>query len=109
MLAMDANIQPTASARRSWMDILSYWACGIFAAAVVYVLSFGPISRLTSTVIYGSGGGFRVARQAPFPGWCRWTTVVYRPLLAVQGGQAGPLPRKVLSWYVNLWMFGHQP
>jgi hypothetical protein len=105
---MNTDDQPSANLMWNVLGWASRFALMLFAAIVIYILSFGPITRLTSTVIDGSGGGMRVARQAPFPGWCRWTHVVYRPLLAVEGGQAGPLPRHVLSWYVNLWMFGHQ-
>jgi hypothetical protein len=85
------------------------WLLAGFILFAVYVLSFGPVCRLTTTIIDGSGGGIRVARKAPFPSWNRWTQIVYRPLFAAEGGQAGPLPREIVSWYVNLWMFGHQP
>ena len=70
-------------------------------ALVLYVLSFGPIMRLTATVIDGRTG--RVTRVAPFRSWCRWTNVVYSPLFAVMGGWAGQTPRAILTWYVNLW------
>src|SRR5271169_6376741 len=105
---MNTDNQSTSRPRRGVRFIRRLLLAG-FIVTTVYILSFGPISRLTSTVLDGSGGVIRVARQTPFEGWCRWTTVVYRPLLAVEGGQAGRLPRKILSWYVNLWMFGHQP
>jgi hypothetical protein len=102
---MNSDEQPTCD----WTNMIVSVAWGVFITAALYVLSFGPVSRLTVTIIDGSGGGMRVTHQATFPGWCRWTHVVYRPLLAVQSGQAGRLPAHVLSWYVNLWVFGHQP
>jgi hypothetical protein len=101
---MDSNGQPRARVAHRWADILCSCAWGVFAAGSVYVLSFGPMQRLTCTVLDGSSGTLRVARQAPFPGWCRWTTVVYRPLMAVRGGQEGRLALDILSWYVDLWM-----
>jgi hypothetical protein len=72
---------------------------------VLYVLSFGPICRLTASVLAPDavGQGVHVARQAKFPTWGRWAQVVYRPLFAVMGGHAGPFPKEVLFWYVRLW------
>jgi len=70
-------------------------------ALVVYVLSFGPIMRLTATVIDGRTG--RVTRVAPFRSWCHWTNIVYEPLFIVINGGAGETPKAALTWYVSLW------
>jgi hypothetical protein len=98
---MDTDCQPTFGATRNSASFISGFAWTFFAAVIIYILSFGPITRLTSDVL---GAGFRTTRRAAFPGWCRWTHVVYRPLLAVQGGQAGRLPSRIVWWYVDLWM-----
>jgi hypothetical protein len=83
--------------------------CSIFpwfvGGLVFYVLSFGPICRLTASRLAPDaiGHGVHVAHQAKFPTWGRWTHVVYGPLFAVMSGHAGQLPKQVLFWYVGLW------
>ena|SRR6516165_5335672 len=84
--------------------LVSKVAWTLFASACIYLLSFGPISRLTVTVITSSGNGSAVVRQPRFPTWDCWTDVVYRPLLAAECGQAGHLPKQVVWWYVGLWI-----
>jgi len=72
----------------------------------VYVLSFGPVTRLStrSVLIDGSTQTSTVIRSARFPSWQGWTPVVYRPLYAVWDGKAGMLPYRILDWYMKFWL-----
>ena len=105
---METITEKPIAARKKMSRVRQLLLIGSIVIAF-YTLSFGPISRLTVTIITASDSGIQVVREAPFPTWGRWTHIVYRPLFAVEIGQAGHLPRQMLSWYVNLWMFGHQP
>jgi hypothetical protein len=86
---------------RGLLGRASPYVLGFFAAAALYVLSFGPVLSMTSDVIDGSS--FRITRPAKHPEWRRWTRVVYRPLYGVMGGAIGYSPARVLQWYVLLW------
>ena len=83
------------------LSAASRYVLGIFAAAALYVLSFGPVLSLTSDVIDGSS--FRITRPAKHPEWRGWTRIVYRPLFSVIGGAVGYSPARALQWYVVLW------
>ena len=87
------------------ISTLRWLVIGAFAVLALYVLSFGPICRLTVSKLApdATGNGMHLASQAKFPGWGRWTHVVYRPLFAILGGHAGQFPKQILFWYVNLW------
>ncbi len=87
---------------RGLLSMASPYILGFFAGAVLYVLSFGPVLRLTSDVIDGSQG-FRITCPAKHPEWRRWTRIVYRPLFNVLGGAIGYSPARALQWYVVLW------
>ena len=103
---MNAPDTPSAGQARTSPGWVSPWLLISYIAAVTYVLSYGPMLRLTCNVAYGPREeGKRQFRAAPFPALSPWTDVIYRPLLAVEEGKAGRLPQRVLGWYVNLWLF----
>jgi hypothetical protein len=56
-----------------------------FAACVVYVLSIGPVARLS----------YQPLRKSP-----GWFEAFYAPLFAIP---AGPVTG-VLDWYIQLWI-----
>jgi hypothetical protein len=95
----------TASPQRDALGIARSVALWFVGGLVLYVLSFGPICRLSASVVAPDavGQGVHIARHAEFPTWGRWAHVVYRPLFAVMGGHAGQFPKEVLFWYVRLW------
>ncbi len=85
-------------------SILRPLGIGTVTILALYVLSFGPVCRLTASRLGpDASGGVRLTRQARFPGWGRWTHTVYRPLFAVMGGHAGQFPKRAIFWYVELW------
>jgi hypothetical protein len=103
--ANEASAYPAGSIRHRVTLFLLFF----FVAFVTYVLSYGPVLRLTCNVTTGSrDDGTRTFHEATFPEWGQWTEVIYRPLMPVEDGRAGALPRRFLSWYANLWVFGHR-
>jgi hypothetical protein len=89
-----------------WTNVVSRGVRGLFTAAAFYVLSYGPVQRLTSNVAYGNRyDGTRGFRAAPCPALAEATDVIYHPLFAVELGKAGRLPQRVICWYVDLWVY----
>jgi hypothetical protein len=80
-----------------------------FLVAALYVLSYGPMERLTCTVALSghSAPGGKVIREPLLASWGGWTAAIYSPLLAVECGKAGPWAKRLLCWYVDLWLYGH--
>ena len=67
-------------------------------AVAVYVLSFGPVVKLTMTI---KCAGYD--RPARLPSLANAVNVFYLPLFRVLGGNGAPAPRNALNWYVHIW------
>jgi hypothetical protein len=87
---------------RYWVSYLARCFYIFFAVVSLYVLSFGPVLRLTGGRITFNGGlGFH---NTVYTSWIPWNIAVYSPLYSVLNGHG--LPSDVLWWYVNLWTPG---
>jgi hypothetical protein len=93
------NTDPSRASSDIGSRLLSGLMLAVLAAGI-YILSFGPVFRLTSDKV---GPGQVVLRNARFPGWRKWTFVVYRPLFSVLGGKTGHWPGEALLSYVLWW------
>jgi hypothetical protein len=80
----------------------------VFLVAALYVLSYGPMERLTCTVALSGhdAPGGKVIREPLLASWGGWTAPIYSPLRSVECGRAGPWAKRILCWYVDLWVYG---
>ncbi len=95
----------SVGAARRWLSRL---VMTVFVGGAVYVLSYGPMERLTCTVALSGhdAPGGKVLREPLLASWGGWTAAIYSPLLAVECGKAGPLAKRILCSYVDLWVYG---
>jgi hypothetical protein len=91
---------------RHWLSRL---VMTVLAGGALYVLSYGPMERLTCTVTLSghSAPGGKVIREPFLASLGGWIEPIYSPLLAVECGKAGPWAQRILCWYVDLWLYGH--
>jgi hypothetical protein len=98
---MTSRLQSHVHAGHDWRYYASRPVFMMFAAIVVYVLSFGPIWNLTTAKI-GPGG----MRPAKLPKCADAVNTVYAPLIHVLVTPPHGMPCKALSWYIRLCDLG---
>lgn len=98
------ELKPTAPSHRFGVSLS---VALFFAAAGLYLLSFGPVLRYSGKpmTITGSTGGRIAGPVKALPGW---VGVLYRPVFAVMGPQLTPAygrhdPLNTYKRYVKWW------
>ena len=89
---------PNTPAKGAFSSFLWKFAMTGFGVATIYVLSFGPVLRLTTGTVSGLS-----VRPPPFSN-SGWVDVVYGPMFRVLHGETGIIPYRALKQYLRLWI-----